>query len=241
MLNVGKHADDTASFDESGSDGEYSLVPEEHVSNAGKNAPAAADVGLVSSTTAGRHVERGHDGEGERSGTLDDLSVPASVFLPSEIGTMGHASSLQHPPSETGGVAAASGEKREAGEPPVPKQTIRSVARRIRSGTVDFKAAIGVAMLVTVALFASWQSHVHQHETLRLREELRQRGMLLPLTLSLLAERELVRERIDVLEAELKRAKGTSPGYASDNQDLFTPEEALLSAKNCYVEASLSL
>jgi len=85
-----------------------------------------------------------------------------------------------------------------------------------------------------------------KNEALRLREELQKQRSLLPIALSLLKERESLIKKQKLLEQEVIELSQVGDGPGKYNfEGIFPPEqsddEAFLSFKNCYVEASLSL
>jgi len=194
------------------------------------------------------------DGEGndesERSKTSASLSIPETVFLPSEMRSVTAVSCVTHEQDKHTPKDSKAG-TRIIG-------AILSKWNHLTSCLSIWISGLGVrsfngmqifpALVIFLALvsFTSWRSHVWKNEALRLREELRTQSILLPLTLSLLKERESLIKKQKLLEEEVMELSKMGDGPGKYNfEGILPPEqsedEALLSFKNCYVEASLSL
>lgn len=128
-------------------------------------------------------------------------------------------------------------DKNKVNENTVTHQDSRSFLR-------CFHALITLLGVVSL-IFLSWTSNANKNEALRLKEELEKQKILLPLTLSLLKERKSLLENQVPLELDVGHAHGGGKRRTNCRKDVFVPvqsdKEGLLSFKNCYVEASLSL
>jgi len=196
--------------------------------------------------------EECRDGDDDESKHIDDksasrLSIPETVLLPSEIGSVAAVSCVTNEHDKRN-------EKGRNSDNQI-FEIIMNKWLRVLTFVSGWRASLSrrfhpyatqlfLALIVfaTLASFASWRSHVWKNETLRLRQELQKQKALLPLTLSLLKERESLVKQQKLLEQEIQQMK--SHGN-SNYEGIFSPDgsddDKLVSFKNCYIEASLSL
>mmetsp|Transcript_34772 Transcript_34772/g.84011 ORF Transcript_34772/g.84011 Transcript_34772/m.84011 type:complete len:374 (+) Transcript_34772:164-1285(+) len=178
------------------------------------------------------------------------LSVPDTVFLPSEIRSVEAVSCVTR--EQDINKAKGSKERSHFGNYFWERWTrLSSFAFHWRSdvGLESINAMrIVIVLLIFMTLMislASWKSYVWKNEALRLREDLQRQSALLPYTLSLLKEREALIRKQKILEEEIERSKLDAGPRRSDYDDIFPPDKTdndpFVSIKNCYVEASLSL
>ncbi|KAL3816531.1 hypothetical protein ACHAXA_011830 [Cyclostephanos tholiformis] len=156
------------------------------------------------------------------------LSIPATLFLPSEIRSV-----------------IASGVTNEQGGNNGGDTFVARVQTAGRFGPFDM-----AHMAVIVVIFASslslglWRTRVWENEAIRLRGELRRTNSLLPFTLALLKERGALLEKQGQLEEAIERALRMDSGTPSP-EDAFPPvqsdKDKILSIKTCYIEATISL
>lgn len=190
-------------------------VDDEHVSDLGVLILDGAEDGGV-------------DGGSGRSENPSFLSVPDTLFLPTTIGSIAPESVSCITPGR---------DDNKVDEHAVANHDSRSFPRSFRA----LITLVGIVLLVCL----SWASNVNKNEALRLKEELDKQKILLPLTLSLLKERKSLLENQVPLELDVGYAHGGGKRRANYHADVLAPvqsdKEGLMSFKNCYVEASLSL
>mmetsp|Transcript_38473 Transcript_38473/g.69344 ORF Transcript_38473/g.69344 Transcript_38473/m.69344 type:complete len:403 (+) Transcript_38473:163-1371(+) len=264
MLNEAKdYNEDTASFGEDTS--VYSLVSEANESNThnddgDKSKYSSSDDSVEMENGNGLNLglliiegaeeeedddetkeEEEYDASKRSMKSTSVLSVPETVFLPSEIRSIAAVSCVTHAnPYE--GINPLEQDKNKPNESKDGNQIIGNflckwsqllpcVSRwRDGLGACSFNAMHlipALMILMTLVSLSSWRSHEWKNEALRLREELQKQKALLPITLSLLKERESLVKKQKLLEQVMEGVKAD--------------DDALLSFKNCYVEASLSL
>ena len=182
--------------------------------------------------------------ENRRRNESVSLSIPETLFLPSEVRSM-EASGVTNEQDKnnrvkgvnsTGNILAKLG----SGQP--------SCSSRLQAGRYGpFNMAhitVIIAISVTLLSYESWRTRVWKNEAHRLMGELEKQNSLLPFTLSLLKEREALLEKQGQLEEVVERAMRRASS-ASSSESMFAPEpsddDKILSIKTCYVEASLSL
>jgi hypothetical protein len=169
--------------------------------------------------------EANEGGSGQGNGSMS-LSIPATLFLPSEVRSMVASGVTNEQDRNKGGGSVA----------------------RVQAGRFGpfnaTRALVVIAMIfVSVLSLGSWRIHVWKTEALRLRDELQRKNLLLPLTLSLLKEREALLERQGQLEEAIERAlrmNSNTPNYEDLVPDQ-SDDDKILSIKTCYVEATMSL
>jgi hypothetical protein len=172
--------------------------------------------------------EANEGGSGQGNGSMS-LSIPATLFLPSEVRSM-----------VASGVTNEQDGNKGGGTRVAPVQADRSGPSNATRAPL-----VVIAMIFVSALsLGSWRIHVWKTEALRLRDELQRKNFLLPLTLSLLKEREALLERQGQLEGAIERAlrmNSNTPKY----EDMLVPDQSdddkFFSIKTCYVEATMSL
>ena len=173
-------------------------------------------------------VEDGSDDGGESKPVSNkasaSLSVPDTVYLPSDIRSMtdGGTSGVTHEQDKNK-------DKDDNGN----NNWCQLLSRRRAGPCFGFSFNIMILILLSmilVSLTALASSHAWKNEALRLREEQH----------TLLKERESLLEKQKLLEEIIKNAS-----KGSDYDALFLQDESeddtILSIKNCYIEASLSL
>lgn len=271
MLNEGKDNDDCSD----NSSSEYSMVSasnvvsnmdDEGTDNESKALSDNSSVGNGHYEIKGALILDGEDEEEvrvyekEESSKYDGkalsalLSIPDTVFLPSEMRSVGVASGVTHEQGKKNTI----GSKFDSSVDYIIGEWNRFLAfctscLRACHYTGSFKAKTFktsqvlplLVMFATLISVASWRSHMWKSEVLRLSEDLRMQKSLIPLTISLLKEREALLKKQKLLEEEIERVKKMNDQQGSDHHDIFSPDKsddgAILSVKNCYVEASLSL
>ncbi|KAL3762499.1 hypothetical protein ACHAWU_008202 [Discostella pseudostelligera] len=175
-------------------------------------------------------VRDGEDGDIEPEG-VNELSIPDSALLPSDMRSVVSLGASQE--RSTGRAIVVVGEDDD--HHVMPNSYRRSLQ------TWRMVAAVLMIFVVAIASFGAMKANAWKYEALRLSEDLHQQQKLLS---SLLMERDSLLENIKLVEEDLHRAKEWISVYEGM---LFTPDtrayvnDPLLSFKNCYVEATLSL
>jgi len=197
--------------------------------------------------------EEGDDDEDNDEEVEEDsvLSIPETVFLPSEIRSMTAVSCVTHELDKS--KVQEIKDENHAGSSLWKKWRQPYFVSRWRSVLDSFGPFNTVQILpllmvlMTLVSVASWRSHTHniwKNEVLRLREDVQKQKTLLPFTLSLLKEREALLRKQKLLEDAIETAK-MNDSKGSNYEHIFpsgeSDDDAVLSINNCYVEASLSL
>lgn len=192
------------------------------------------------------------DDEGKLSKKSASLSIPETVFLPSEIRSVAAVSCVTHEQGQNM-VKESKGGNFVVDNILLKWDQLQYCLSRWSAGlgalggrsfsTMQLFPAL--VIFVTLLSFASWRSHVWKNEVLRLKEEVQRQRTLLPLTLYMVTERESLLKKQKLLEQEVIELSNGAGPEKYDFEDTFSPDEssddAILSFKSCYVEASLSL
>lgn len=150
------------------------------------------------------------------------LSLPESVFLPSEFNSL-----LENNPA----VALEVESKEAAGK-----------CEHDRNQNTYFKHSashVFLALLLVMTSFASW-SYVRnsRNEIRRLNQKLQNQQSILPLALLLLQERKALNRRISLLEQQIERAPSTSPSWDFDRDGIRNHTYVMF--ENCYFKAAIT-
>ena len=256
MLNEGKGIDGAAGSAESGGgeDTCYSLVSEAKsagdASNGGvdagnqsKEASDGANLGLLilegldadDDDTEEEEEEEEEEVEDSNQGT--PLSIPDTVYLPSEVGSMGAVSGVTHEQNKHQNYSNTDSRYHRVRDNFREKWSLllSSVPRWRAVAARSFNALQLLPLLAMGMAFAaltSWRSRVWRNEALSLQEELQQQRTLLAETQ---AQLEVMLEWNERKGSDKSDFEGFFPHHKQSD------DEAVLSFKNCYVEASISL
>ncbi|KAL9187791.1 hypothetical protein ACHAXT_006169 [Thalassiosira profunda] len=262
MLNEGKGIDGEGGSAESGGEEDmstlYSLVSEAKsvgdASNGGvdagnqsKEASDGANLGLLilegleaddDDTEVEEEEKEEEEEEVEDSNQGTPLSIPDTVYLPSEVGSMGAVSGVTHEQNRHRGCGNADSRyHRVRGILSEKWSLLLSSVPRWRAGAArsfnSTQLLSLLAMCMAFAAFTSWRSQVWRNEALRLEEKLQQQRTLLAETQ---AQLEVMLEWNEQKGSGKSDFEGSFPHHNKQSDD-----EAVLSFKNCYVEASISL
>ncbi|KAL7444134.1 hypothetical protein ACHAXH_008638 [Discostella pseudostelligera] len=205
-------------------------------------------------------VRDGEDGDIEPEG-VNELSIPESALLPSDMrSVVTPGASIK----QSTGRAVVVGEDEDTDVMPNSYRRSLQSWRMVAAVLMIFVVAIASfgamkangwkhealrlrEFLHCQQKFGKMEANAWKYEALRLREDLHRQQKLQPFTVSLLMEREALLQNIKLVEQDLHRAKEwisiyedmltpDTPGYEEEDED-----DPLLSFKNCYVEATLSL
>ena len=197
---------------------------------------------------------------GKEASTL--LSVPDTVFLPSEIRSVLADSSIRQQEANMNEVEANQDSNNFASIVQEKWRQMLSLvsdwmssANRINSFNTMHISTVVLVFMTLMATYASWQTHVWRREALSLREELNrqqhetvvlreEKNSGLNKVLSLMEERDVLIKKQQLLEEVIEgfQKYNSSGGYKSE--DIFSDEsddESFLTLQNCYIKATLSL
>ena len=223
-----------------GNTGIFSLLTDDNDSNPDVTAGGAIkskELGLLilegEETYDDKKVGCEADKDFERD-VANELSIPDTVLLPSDM------RSVVTP-------GATSQEQSTGRAENVDEEDITCIIDSYRRSIQFWKCVTAMMMMMLVAAiisFGSLRNVSWKSEALQLREDSQHQQSFLPLTASLLMERRSLLNRIDLLDKSIHRERD----WASRCEDMLfnsntfeKEEDPLLSIKNCYVEASLSL
>ncbi|KAL7487099.1 hypothetical protein ACHAW6_012702 [Cyclotella cf. meneghiniana] len=177
--------------------------------------------------TKGTLIVAGDDDDDDDDDSEPDeksnLSLPESVFLPSEFNSL-----LENNPL----VVSLEVESKEAA----------GSCEHDRNQNTYFKhsaSSVFLALLLVMTSFASW-SYVRnsRNEIRQLNQKLQNQQSILPLALLLLQERKALNRRISLLEQQIDRTPSTSPSWVFDRDGIANHTYVMF--ENCYFKAAVT-
>ena len=232
MLNEDKNNDDIMSYNthEDGMSSRrsvYSLVSEDGSENAPyNNHDEKLGLLILEGQDDDDDDKEAFDGSGTDQD--DELSIPDTVNLPSDMKSILSTHHHRHHHGEVNSNMA--------------DDSTCTLSKLKIYLTSHVYAILIISLLIVTSLLSIV-------EVLRMREDLqKQRSIisLLPITASLLKERKDLLKKQEMLEDEIERLKRNDASHRSNlYEDIFTSNDtddsSILSIKNCYMEARVSL